>query len=130
MYIKLIRLIRIAIGLSAFVILSSAFGETKMVEPLNLSTQNLVPACESLINNYPENRDKPTFLQGLCLGIILGVEDNAAFDKKVCIPKSINMMERLKVVRDYISSQSGRSDEAFASLAFDALYQKWPCEKK
>ena len=130
MYIKLIRLIRIAIGLSAFVILSSAFGETKMVEPLNLSTKDLAPACESLINNYPENSDKPTFLQGLCLGIILGVEDNAAFDKKVCIPKSINMMERLKVVRDYISTQRGRGDEAFASLAYDALYQKWPCEKK
>jgi hypothetical protein len=31
-------------------------------------------------------------------------------------------------VRDYVSAQTKRMNEAFASLVFDALIIKWPCK--
>jgi hypothetical protein len=67
--------------------------------------------------------------QGLCIGIILGVEDNASYDKKICVPKQIDITERVLVVDRYIATQRNRTNEAYASLAFDALIQKWPCTK-
>ena len=67
------------------------------------------------------------FNQGLCVGIILGVEDNAHYDKKICIPNNMNIRDRLMVVKSYVESQPKRMQEAYASLVFDALAQKWPC---
>ncbi|MEI6182841.1 MAG: Rap1a/Tai family immunity protein [Polynucleobacter sp.] len=68
------------------------------------------------------------FNQGLCVGIILGVEDNANYDKKICVPKNISIKERAQVIRDYIGTQSKRTNETFASLVFDAMIEKWPCK--
>ena len=70
------------------------------------------------------------FSQGLCIGIILGVEDNAHYDKKICVPKNVDIKERAQVVGDYVATQPNRMNEAFASLVFDALVQKWPCSTK
>ena len=70
------------------------------------------------------------FNQGLCIGIILGVEDNAHYDKKICVPQSVDIKGRAQVVRDYVATQPKRMNEAFASLVFDALVQKWPCSPK
>jgi hypothetical protein len=42
-----------------------------------------------------------SFNQGLCVGIILGVEDNAHYDKKICVPKNMNIRDRLIVVKNY-----------------------------
>jgi len=68
------------------------------------------------------------FNQGLCVGIILGVEDNANYDKKIFVPKNISIKERAQVIRDYIGTQSKRTNETFASLVFDAMIEKWPCK--
>jgi len=70
------------------------------------------------------------FNHGLCIGIILGVEDNASYDKKICIPQNIDIKERAQVVRDYVATQPNRMSEAYASLVFDAMAKKWPCSLK
>jgi hypothetical protein len=66
----------------------------------------------------------------LCIGIILGVEDNAHYDRKICIPKNIDIKKRAQVIKDFVATQPNRMNESFASLAFDALVQKWPCTPK
>jgi hypothetical protein len=70
------------------------------------------------------------FNQGLCIGIILGIEDNAHYDKKVCIPLNVDIKERAQVIKEYIVSQPNRMHESFASLAYDAMTKKWPCSFK
>ena len=92
----------------------------------DLTTANLSPQCNALIEGKVQEE---SFNQGLCAGIILGVEDNAHYDKKICVPKNIGMKERATVVRDYVATQPTRKTEAFASLVFDALVKKWPCKK-
>ena len=89
----------------------------------NLSTEKMLSSCTALL----ENKKPLTYADGLCMGIIYGVEDNASYDKKICIPKTVQQLEKVTVVKHYILGQSKRSTEAFASLVFDALYQKWPC---
>ncbi len=104
---------------------SWVFGELNMNNMPDLRTAKLHLVCSGLLEGQAP---KESFDQGLCVGIILGVEDNAHFDKKICIPKNIDIKERVQVVRDYIATQPSRMDEAFASLVFDALFQKWPCK--
>ena len=41
-----------------------------------------------------------------------------------------DIKERAQVVRDYVATQPKRMKEAFASLVFDTLVQKWPCSPK
>ena len=89
----------------------------------NLSTEKMLSSCAALL----ENKKPLTYTDGLCMGIIYGVEDNASYDKKICIPKAVDQLERVNVVRQYVLGQPKRSTEAFASLVFDALLQKWPC---
>jgi len=91
----------------------------------NLKTASLNPVCSQLLKSDVQERG---FNQGLCVGIILGVEDNAHYDKKICVPADINIQGRVQVVRDYVSTQPNRMDEAFASLVFDAMAEKWPCK--
>ena len=50
--------------------------------------------------------------------------------KKICVPKDIDIKERIRVVNNYIATQSNKAGEAFASLTFDAMAQKWPCRSK
>ncbi|CAM3756802.1 Rap1a/Tai family immunity protein [Polynucleobacter antarcticus] len=89
----------------------------------DLTTATLNSICSEVASGKTEG-----FNQGLCIGIILGVEDNAHYDKKICIPKTVNVQERAKVVSDYVATQPDRMKEAFASLAFDAMIKKWPCK--
>jgi hypothetical protein len=42
----------------------------------------------------------------------------------------MNIRDRLMVVKSYVETQPKRMKEAYASLAFDALAQKWPCLPK
>ncbi len=93
----------------------------------NLTTGRLTPICNQLLD---DKQQAVGFNQGLCVGIILGVEDNAHYDKKICVPKDIDIKERIRVVNNYIATQSNRAGEAFASLTFDAMAQKWPCHSK
>jgi hypothetical protein len=67
------------------------------------------------------------FNQGLCIGIILGVEDNAHYDRKICIPSNVDIKTRAQVIKDYIATQPNRMNESFASLTYDAMVKKWPC---
>lgn len=101
-------------------------GESQMQTIPSLSVEAMLSSCTALL----ENKKPLTYADGLCMGIIYGVEDNASYDKKICIPTAVDQLERLTVVRQYVLGQPNRSTEAFASLAFDALLQKWPCVVK
>lgn len=93
----------------------------------DLSTARLNPECNQLLS---EKAAEAGFNQGLCLGIIMGVEDNAHYDKKICVPNKMGTKDRLSVVKNYIATQPKRMNEAYASLVFDALFQQWPCPPK
>ena len=105
--------------------LNSAYADTRAKDMPDLSTAKLNLECSEFLGGRVQG---PNFSQGLCIGIILGVEDNASYDKKICVPITIGIEERVIVVRDYIATQPKRMREAFASLAFDALIRKWPCK--
>lgn len=93
----------------------------------NLTTGRLTSICNQLLD---DKQQAVGFNQGLCVGIILGVEDNAHYDKKICVPKNVDIKERIRVVNNYIATQPNRTSEAFASLTFDAMVKKWPCSVK
>jgi hypothetical protein len=106
---------------------SWAAGELNMNTMLDLSTARLNLVCSEIADGKAKAEN---FNQGLCIGIILGVEDNAHYDKKICVPQNVDIKERAQVVRDYVASQPNRMNEAFASLVFDAMIKKWPCSFK
>ena len=93
----------------------------------DLTTAKLNHECNRLLVSKTKEAG---FNQGLCVGIILGVEDNAHYDKKICVPQNVGIKERAQVVRDYVASQPNRMNEAFGSLVFDALIRRWPCSFK
>ena len=93
----------------------------------DLTTARLNLICSEIADGKAKAEN---FNQGLCIGIILGVEDNAHYDKKICVPQNVDIKERAQVVRDYVASQPNRMNEAFGSLVFDALIKKWPCSFK
>ena len=108
---------------------ASAFGESK-IDPLDLSASKLAAVCSKFLTESKSREVVPDFSAGLCIGIIVGVEDNAAFDQKICIPITTTTYDRISAVSSYIATQTGRAKEAYASLAFDALIANWPCKTK
>lgn len=106
---------------------SWATGEINVNTMPDLSTARLNLACSEIADGKAKVEN---FNQGLCMGIIFGVEDNASYDKKICVPQNVDIQERTQVVRDYVASQPNRMHEAFASLVFDAMVKKWPCSSK
>ena len=90
----------------------------------DLTTARFNLVCSAIADGKVKEQN---FDHGLCIGIILGVEDNAHYDKIICVPQSIDIQKRAQVVKNYIASQPNRMNEAFASLVFDALVQQWPC---
>jgi len=106
---------------------SWAAGEFNMNTMPNLTTARLSLICSEIADGKGKEEN---FNQGLCVGIILGVEDNAHYDRKICVPKNIDIKERARVIRDYVASQPNRMNETFASLVFDAMINKWPCSFK
>lgn len=93
----------------------------------DLTTARFNMICSEIVDAKPQEGN---FNQGLCIGIILGVEDNAHYDKKICVPQNVGIKERVQVVKSYIATQPNRMNEAFASLVFDAMLEKWPCSSK
>jgi hypothetical protein len=105
----------------------NSFAESNPYKIPDLTTAKLNLECNGLLVSKTE---EVSFNQGLCVGIILGVEDNAHYDKKICVPDNMNVKDRLLVVKSYVDTQPKRMKEAYASLVFDALAQKWPCPPK
>jgi Rap1a immunity proteins len=105
----------------------SSFAGSDPINVPDLTTAKLNLECNRLLG---EKTKEAGFNQGLCVGIVLGVEDNAHYDKKICVPKDVNIRDRLIVVKNYVETQPKRMKEAYASLVFDALAQKWPCSPK
>jgi hypothetical protein len=105
----------------------NSFAESDPNKMPDLTTAKLNLECNRLLISKTK---EASFNQGLCVGIILGVEDNAHYDKKICVPNNMNIRDRLMVVKNYVETQPKRMKEAYASLAFDALVQKWPCSPK
>jgi len=104
-----------------------SFAEPNSIKKPDLATAKLNLECNKLLVGKTE---EASFHQGLCVGIIMGVEDNAHYDKKICVPNNIDIRDRLIVVKNYVETQPKRMKEAYASLVFDALAQKWPCSPK
>jgi hypothetical protein len=102
----------------------NSFAEPNPIKKPDLSTAKLNLECNKLLAGKTH---EASFNQGLCVGIILGVEDNAHYDKKICVPDDKDVRDRLIVVKNYVETQPKRMKETYASLAFDALAQKWPC---
>jgi hypothetical protein len=57
----------------------------------------------------------------------LGVEDNASYDKKICVPANVSIKDRVQVINGFIQKNPSKIDEVFASNVFDALVYAWPC---
>jgi hypothetical protein len=106
---------------------TNSFAESNPNKMPDLTTAKLNLECNRLLVGKTE---EVGFKQGLCVGIILGVEDNAHYDKKICVPNNMNIRDRLMVVKSYVETQPKRMQEAYASLVFDALAQKWPCQPR
>ena len=104
-----------------------SFGAPNSIDMPDLTTARLNPECSSLLAGKMQDA---SFYQGLCVGIIMGAEDNAHYDKKICVPNNMGIKDRLMVVKNYVDTQPKRMSEAYASLVFDALVQKWPCSPK
>jgi hypothetical protein len=105
----------------------NSFAQTSPINKPDLTTAKLNSECNKLLAGKSE---EVGFNQGLCVGIVMGVEDNAHYDKKICVPNHIDIKDRLMVVKNYVQTQPKRMSEAYASLVFDALAQKWPCTPK
>lgn len=112
--------------LSVFAVLATAqaFSQTKTVDGLDLSTSALLKECRA----YAQSSAAKTYNQGLCIGIILGVEDNASYDHKFCIPPNTSIKERIATIENFIKNNPSYSDAPFASNVYDALVRKWPCK--
>lgn len=109
-----------------FSMISSAIAQQVRLDRLDLSTQALNKECQY---SYKAN-NQTSFNRGLCLGIILGVEDNASYDKKICIPSNVTIEERLKAINSFVRKNPSKRHAAFASNVYDALFKEWPCALK
>ena len=117
-------ILKLVFSLFAVLTTAQAFSQTKVVDGIDLSTQALLKECRA----YAQSSAAKTYNQGLCIGIILGVEDNASYDHKFCIPPNTSIKERITTIENFIKNNPSYSDAPFASNVYDALVRKWPCK--
>jgi len=117
-------ILKLIFSLFAVLTNAQAFSQTKVVDGIDLSTQVLLKECRA----YAQSSAAKTYNQGLCIGIILGVEDNASYDHKFCIPPNTSIKERITTIENFIKNNPSYSDAPFASNVYDALVRKWPCK--
>ena len=117
-------ILKLIFSLFAVLTTAQAFSQTKTVDGIDLSTQALLKECRA----YAQSSATKTYNQGLCIGIILGVEDNASYDHKFCIPPNTSIKERITTIENFIKNNPSYSDAPFASNVYDALVRKWPCK--
>ena len=117
-------ILKLIFSLFAVLTTAQAFSQTKVVDGIDLSTQALLKECRA----YTQSSAAKTYNQGLCIGIILGVEDNASYDHKFCIPPNTSIKERITTIENFIKNNPSYSDAPFASNVYDALVRKWPCK--
>jgi hypothetical protein len=115
-----------ALNCLLFSLTGPAIAQQVKMNRLDLSTQALNKECQ-----HPYKADNhSSFNRGLCLGIILGVEDNASYDKKICIPSNVTIEQRVNAINSFIQKNPSKRQVAFASNVFDALFEDWPCASK
>jgi hypothetical protein len=117
-------ILKLIFSLFAVLTTAQAFSQTKVVDGIDLSTQALLKECRA----YAQSSAAKTYNQGLCIGIILGVEDNASYDHKFCIPPNTSIKERITTIENFIKNNPSYSEAPFASNVYDALVRKWPCK--
>ena len=117
-------ILKLIFSLFAVLTTAQAFSQAKVVDGIDLSTQALLKECRA----YAQSSAAKTYNQGLCIGIILGVEDNASYDHKFCIPPNTSIKERITTIENFIKNNPSYSDAPFASNVYDALVRKWPCK--
>jgi hypothetical protein len=86
----------------------------------------MIQACQLFL----KDENTKDFDTGLCLGIIIGVEDNASYDKKICIPTETVMRQKVETVLTFIQNNPSLMNASFASNVYDALSPQWPCATK
>jgi hypothetical protein len=96
------------------------------LDGIQLNTPYLNKHCQA----YLDANKQQGFDQGVCIGIILGVEDNASYDKKICVPANVSLKQRVQVINGFIQNNPEKKHLVFASNVFDAILYKWPCVKK
>jgi hypothetical protein len=96
------------------------------LDGIELTTPQMNQYCQS----YLDANKQKDFDQGLCLGIILGVEDNASYDKKICVPATVSIKQRVQAINGFIQKNPSKIHAVFASNVYDALFYRWPCIKK
>jgi hypothetical protein len=117
-------ILKLIFSLFAVLTTAQAFSQAKVVDGIDLSTQALLKECRA----YAQSSAAKTYNQGLCIGIILGVEDNASYDHKFCIPSNTSIKERITTIENFIKNNPNYSNAPFASNVYDALVRKWPCK--
>ena len=115
-------LLAIFVGCSLLILAQVVLAEPKL-DGIQLNTPEMNKHCQS----YLDTSKQKSFDQGVCIGIILGVEDNASYDKKICVPANVSIKDRVQVINGFIQKNPSKIDEVFASNVFDALVYAWPC---
>ncbi len=113
------------VGCSLITLAQVALAESQL-DDIQLNTPQMNKHCQS----YLDINKQKGFDQGVCLGIILGVEDNASYDKKICVPANVSIKQRVQTINEFIQKNPSKKHAVFASNVYDALFYKWPCVKK
>jgi len=91
----------------------------------SLSANAIMPGCEGFLSPRPQ----PSYLHGLCIGVVEGVSTTAQIAGRLCIPDGVIGGQAVRVVIQFINARPARMHERFSALAFEALTAAWPCKK-
>lgn len=64
---------------------------------------------------------------GYCDGIVQGVSEALANQKRYCLPKNVRFSDLSKVVVDYLQAYPGQRNQPASQAAYNALLQRYPC---
>lgn len=107
-----------------------------------LSANALLPGCRVMITDMDDHLSGPApsygeptaMKQGVCMGVITGLNFEARLSKSVfkkaffCIPDSVTFGQQIQVVVAFIDNHPQDMHERFDWLAIKALADAWPCK--
>jgi hypothetical protein len=89
------------------------------------SANAMMPGCRSFLSNVVPNA-LGAFDEGQCSGVMEGLL--TAADQIICVPAGVTRNQTIRVVVQYIDQRPQRMHERFATLAYEALKEAWPCK--
>jgi Rap1a immunity proteins len=101
----------------------------------DVSSANYVMAgCREFVDTLNTSRATRLPLQfGYCSGIVHAIaliSLSQPGSMKICLPRSVNRGQLVRVVTKYIDERPERLHEQFVFLAIEALRTAWPCKRK